>query len=214
MPGVEQVSCTLGKYCKPCGKVSMEILPPPMTSGRTGAVPATWVLGYGTRVPVSGLGMLRQKLCTAEVSTKIPFILSHSIFGALASANQFCSPQSLSQLFNLSPDQQKGFPFFLLSCFYSPTYIFAPANPVLLQQCLWEPGDIPTGMRFTPFPPPDCSLWFILGGPILAWTKFTNKPECSTCLGSKPALIGTNRTTSGKNPTGSLSRSRWKPYSY
>lgn len=102
--------------------------------------------------------MLRQKLCTAELSTKIPFILSHSIFGALASANQFCSPQSLSRLFNLSPDQQKGFPFFLLSCFYSPTYILAPANPVLLQQCLWEPGDIPTGMRFTPsllpfFPP-------------------------------------------------------------
>lgn len=33
----------------------MEILPPPMTSGRTGAVPATWVLGYGTRASL-GVG--------------------------------------------------------------------------------------------------------------------------------------------------------------
>lgn len=144
--GIEQVSCKL----QTSWKSEHRDATPPVVCGRTGAVPVTWVLGCGAHVPVSGPGMLRQKLCTAGASPQIPFILWHSSFGALAFANQFCSPQSLSQLFNLSPKQQKGFPFLSFPCCYSPTYIPPSANPILLQQGPWEPGDIPTGVRFTP----------------------------------------------------------------
>lgn len=52
------VSCTLDKYCKPSGKEGMEILPPPMVSGGTGAASAGYSLGYGAHVPVWWLGML------------------------------------------------------------------------------------------------------------------------------------------------------------